>query len=162
MIDTPSPDNIFARATKYQMASSFGPEHVTLFTRDSLARLLESVGFEVVGFRGYTNSFHLAGLLVYALTGLRHRKAWSRTAAEELVRSRTPEALPTKDLARIERGTRLHWLRNGITLANWALRMGIGYAIAPIWNPIAKSLSRRPGGLALMEMQARRPFEKSG
>lgn len=161
-VDMPCPDNVFARLTKYRMGSSFGPEHMTLFTKDSLAHLVESVGFEIVGFRGYTNSFHLAGLLVYALTGLRHKKTWSRAAAEELVSLGTSEELLSQDLVSTERSVFVRRLRDGIVLANWGLRMGVGYVIAPAWNPIAKLLSQRTDTLAFMEMQARRPSVTKG
>jgi len=160
-VDTPAPHNIFSRITNYRIASSFGFGHVTLFTKDSLTRILVSSGYEVDNIQGYMNSFHLAGVLIYGLLGLRKRKAWSSSAATALVSARAYKTLqenhPVQYIKRRSNFSNL--LREGVVLANWALRICIGYAIAPIWNPIARSLSHRPVGLALMEVQARRPFK---
>lgn len=160
-IDTPNPNNVFARATRYRMSSSFGPDHVTLFVEDSLTYLLESVGFEIIELKGCMNSFNLASQFLYGLTNLRLKSAWSRADAEVLLARLQQSRLPGSDKSapRANSGYRrlAYSLKAIARMIHWGVRVGAGYVMAPFWNPVATSLSQRPGTLALMEVQARRP-----
>ncbi len=159
-IDTPNPNNIFSRATRGRMSSSFGPSHVTLFVQESLSRLLQSVGFEIIELKGYMNSFNVASQLVYGLTNLRLKRAWSKVDAEMMLarfqQSKFPNsAKSTRWLTEVGRMTYL--FKETARMIHWSVRIGAGYVMAPIWKPIARFLSQRPDTLALMEVQARKP-----
>ena len=135
-LDTPNPANLFSLKSGYLVASSFGPDHVTLFTPKSLRTMLEGCGFGLLQLTTYMESTHLASALIGAmikgskrLLGKTHFKADIHVTRGELALGEGSTSCIAQELVATKHSTTIYWVK----LAVWALRLALGYALTPIW-----------------------------
>jgi SAM-dependent methyltransferase len=162
-IDTPCPRNFLTFLFGWRVGSSFGLDHVTLFTPSSLRSLLGRFGLRRGAGRFYLSSLSLADMLLFGAWSVL-TKRWiydEETAKRELLDAWQSQPPPPRDTdARRAphppdecRESRLHCAAQ---IAFWILRRAFASLLSPWWPLARKSLSRRRG-LPLFEMQALKP-----
>jgi len=136
LLTTPNPANLFSVTSGYLVASSFGPDHVTLFTPQSLQAMLDTSGFTVVRITTYMGSIYLASALVGAIVKIFKEAAGKAFQTGILLGPRMdrPALEEASSSGMLEGGWRrgtvpTYWLKLGV----WLLRVALGYILAPIW-----------------------------